>query len=87
MTKVSFDNTEVAFKHKSDAELKQAKWLFFIVQSQLDCQVWSWINSVWVKNRFANKAPGEENHLPSVFVGEKPFRSAVIREINCIRVE
>jgi proline dehydrogenase len=28
MTKVSFDNTEVAFKHKSDAELKQAKWLF-----------------------------------------------------------
>jgi proline dehydrogenase len=28
MTQVSFDNTEVAFKHKSDAELKQAKWLF-----------------------------------------------------------
>ena len=28
MTKVSFDNTEVAFKHKSNAELKQAKWLF-----------------------------------------------------------
>ena len=28
MTQVSFDNTEVAFKHKSDAKLKQAKWLF-----------------------------------------------------------
>ena len=28
MTQVSFENTEVAFKHKSDAELKQAKWLF-----------------------------------------------------------
>ncbi len=30
MTKVSFDNTEVAFKHKTDAELKQAKWLFSV---------------------------------------------------------
>ena len=30
MTQVSFDNTEVAFKHKSDAKLKQAKWLFSI---------------------------------------------------------
>lgn len=28
MSQISFDNTEVAFKHKSDAELKQAKWLF-----------------------------------------------------------
>lgn len=28
MSKVSFDNTEVAFKHKSDSDLKQAKWLF-----------------------------------------------------------
>jgi proline dehydrogenase len=28
MAKVSFENTEVAFKHKSDADLKQAKWLF-----------------------------------------------------------
>jgi proline dehydrogenase len=28
MSNISFDNTEVAFKHKSDAELKRAKWLF-----------------------------------------------------------
>ncbi len=28
MSQISFDNTEIAFKHKSDAELKQAKWLF-----------------------------------------------------------
>ncbi|MBO6517317.1 MAG: proline dehydrogenase family protein [Bacteroidia bacterium] len=30
MSKISFDNTEIAFKHKSDAELKQAKWLFSV---------------------------------------------------------
>ncbi len=28
MSNISFDNTEVAFKHKSNAELKRAKWLF-----------------------------------------------------------
>lgn len=34
MSNISFDNTEVAFKHKSDAELKQAKWLFSMFNFQ-----------------------------------------------------
>ncbi|HYG51355.1 MAG TPA: proline dehydrogenase family protein [Flavobacteriales bacterium] len=32
-TKVSFENTEIAFKNKSDRELKKAWWLFKIVAS------------------------------------------------------
>src|SRR5690606_38580855 len=31
--KVDFNNTEVAFRHKSDAELKQAYWLFKMIGS------------------------------------------------------
>ncbi|MFT4522384.1 MAG: proline dehydrogenase [Bacteroidia bacterium] len=30
MAKLSFENTEIAFKHKSNQELKEAKWLFSI---------------------------------------------------------
>jgi proline dehydrogenase len=30
---ISFDNTEVAFKHKSNAQLKKAYWLFKMVGS------------------------------------------------------
>src|SRR5688572_9591289 len=30
-TNISFDNTEIAFAHKSDKELKEAHWLFSIM--------------------------------------------------------
>ncbi|MBY0244817.1 MAG: proline dehydrogenase family protein [Sphingobacteriaceae bacterium] len=32
-TKLNFDNTEIAFKHKNNAELNQAYWLFKIISS------------------------------------------------------
>lgn len=32
-TPINFDNTEIAFRHKSNAELKQAYWLFKIIGS------------------------------------------------------
>ena len=35
ITKLSFDNTEIAFKHQSNKELKQSYWLFKAISNNL----------------------------------------------------
>lgn len=38
-SKIDFNNTEIAFKHKSDAELRKAYWLFKVIGSNFLTQI------------------------------------------------
>lgn len=46
---ISFDNTEIAFKSKTNAELKRAFWLFKIIGSPIMVKIGKWSTNVALK--------------------------------------
>ena len=56
MTNISFENTEIAFKYKSDKELKRAKFLFSTMAKPLLVKLGTKITPFFIKANFTEKS-------------------------------